>query len=186
MSFLNNIWQLKGGGELRKKHALLWVLHNIPELIAATGLIVAITVTIINVFTRYVLDFTYAGCDEIVILGFAWTIFPGCAAAYKRNMHFGIDAIIGLFSQRVQRFMSIGLRVFLLIFTAYMTYLSYILATKAWVKILTATRIPYFYLDLALVVGFAFMTGYSILFIIEEIKDKKVVMEEEGGNKNDF
>lgn len=48
---------------------------------------VTVVVVIMNVFTRYFLDFTYFWAEEIAVGCFAWTIFLGTAAAYRKRTY---------------------------------------------------------------------------------------------------
>lgn len=171
---------------MKKQSALSWISHNIPELIAAAGLVTAITTTSVCVFTRYILNFTYAGFDEVISLGFVWTVFPGCAAAYKRKMHFGIDSVVVLLPEGIRRIIELGIKVFLLLLTGYLTYLSYILAANAWEKSLVVIGVPYFYVDLSMIVGFGFATWYSLLFLIDALKTHRQWKMSRGGAVNDL
>lgn len=64
----------------KKNSTAKWIVIHIPELIASVALVFAITLTVINVFTRYCLHFTIKGSDEYVCIAFAWMVFPGTAA----------------------------------------------------------------------------------------------------------
>lgn len=46
---------------------------------------ITILVVIMNVFTRYVLKFTYFWAEEVAVGCFVWTIFLGTAAAYRKK-----------------------------------------------------------------------------------------------------
>jgi TRAP-type C4-dicarboxylate transport system permease small subunit len=169
--------------EYMKIKTLSWIFHHIPELIGGIALTCAITITVVNAFCRYAFGFTYAGSDELVIMGFGWTVFPGAAAAFRRKMHMGIDVLINIFPETIRRITEFCLSVFIVIINAYLTFLGFYLATHAWQKIMPATRIPYFYLDMAFVVGFAFMTWYSILNVYESIIFLKRSAEKTGNEK---
>ena len=152
-----------------KKTVFYKIIHHLPELIAGVALIWAITITVVNGLTRYILGFTFAGSDELVVLGFGWTVFPGCAAVFRLKMHMGIDALVKIFPTKTRQILDFCLEILILFINAFMIYLGFFLAYNAWGKILPATGISYFYLDMALVVGFAFMTWYSIGFIRDDI-----------------
>ena len=51
---------------------------------------VTICVVIMNVFTRYVLKFTYFWAEEVAVGCFVWTIFLGTAAAYRQKALIGV------------------------------------------------------------------------------------------------
>jgi TRAP-type C4-dicarboxylate transport system permease small subunit len=159
--------------EYMKTKPIFWIFHHIPELIGGIALICSITITVVNATCRYALGFTFAGSDELVIIGFGWAVFPGAAAAFRRKMHMGIDVLINMFPEKIRRITEFCLSVFIAIINAYLTFLGFYLATHAWQKIMPATRIPYFYLDMAFVVGFAFMTWYSLCNVYENIVSSK-------------
>jgi TRAP-type C4-dicarboxylate transport system permease small subunit len=81
----------------------------------------------------------------------------------------GIDALVNLFPANFRRILDFCIKITILTLNAYLTYLGFYLATHAWDKIMSATQIPYFYLDMAFVTGFAFMTWYSLCFVYEDI-----------------
>lgn len=77
-----------------------WIVVHLPELIAGAALVVAVSLTVVNAFTRYFLSFTIKGSDEINILAFAWMVFPGCACAYREKQHYGIDLVVNSLPNR--------------------------------------------------------------------------------------
>lgn len=142
----------------------------LPELIAGVALVVAIAVTGTNAFTRYLVGFTYAGTDEIVCMAFAWTVFPGAAAAFRRGMHYGIDLFVGLLPSRARGIADLFTRLAVTAIVAYVAWLSWILTRSAGSKVMTATRIPYTYFDAAMLLGFLLMAVYSAWFLIRDAR----------------
>lgn len=148
-----------------------WILVNLPELIAAIALTVAVTDTVVNAFTRYVLGFTYSGSSEIVSIAFVWTIFPGAAAAYKKGMHYGIDLVIMKLPPSVRRVAKVLSRLFIVVVLGIMAYLSFLLLKQVGTKKMPATYISYFWYDLPAVLSFIFMAIYSVYQLIKEIQN---------------
>lgn len=145
-----------------------WILVHLPELIAGAALVLAVSLTVINAFTRYFLSFTIKGSDEINILAFAWMVFPGCACAYREKQHYGIDLIVNSLPPKAKAIAEIIAELLSLVCLGIMFYLSIVLFNKVGTKILTATRISYKYFDAAMVVGFGLMTFYSLKALIED------------------
>lgn len=166
---------------MSKKRVLNFILHNSPEIIALLGLLTTIVLTVINVFTRYVLNYTYAGWNDIIAIGFAWATFISCAAAYKRKMHFGVDFIVKLFPVAIQNFIDRLLLFILFVINITLLYLSIILTIKSKGKLMVSTGIPYMYYDLSAVIAFTYMTFYSIKDLLVEFKLIKSHRSEEGG-----
>ena len=70
------------------------------------SIFIAITtsVVVMNVFTRYVLKFTYFWAEEIAVGCFVWTIFLGTAAAYREKGLLGVEAIVVLLPKKIKRY----------------------------------------------------------------------------------
>lgn len=169
--------------QTRAQKTLCWVLLRIPELVSAAALIFAITLTVVNAFTRYCLHFTIKGSDELICIAFAWMVFPGAAAAFRRRMHYGIDLVVGLFPPRgraVIELVTQGLIAFIL---CTLTYLSGVLLANVGEKIMTATRISYRVLDSGLFVGFLLMAAYSIVFFVQDLRALPKKLSGKGGAK---
>ena len=147
-----------------------WIFVHLPELVAGAALLFAIGLTVINAFTRYFLKFTFNGSDEMNILAFAWMVFPGCAAAYREKMHYGVDLIVNALPKKANAVVKIVAELMSLVVLAIMTYLSVVLFRNVGTKIMTATRISYKYFDAAMVVGFGLMSVYSLKALIEDIR----------------
>lgn len=156
---------------MKIKKYLKWVVSNSIELIAASALVASIFITTINAVTRYTLRYTWNPGTDITILCFAWVVFCGAAAAYKRKLHFGIDFAIAHIPERIRRFIELPTHLLVIFILAYATYLSFNLATHTGGKIFTNTKISYFWYDLSAVVGFAYMTGCEIFHTITNFKD---------------
>ena len=155
------------------KTRLSWVLRNFPLLAASCGLCVSVFVTVVNVATRYCFRFTIPGYDEVIVIGFAYTVFIGAAVAYRRNLHFGIDLAVNCLSERWRWAVALFVRVLLTAVNGYLTWLSWVLMNRAWRKIMPASQIPYAWFDLSAVIGFGLMTWYSFVLLYEFLKAKK-------------
>lgn len=174
----------KGGRYLKKNRttsAIKWIAVRFPELIAAVSLTVAITITVVNAFTRYLLKYTFAGSDEIVCIAFAWMVFPGAAAAFRRKMHYGIDLLVNALPVKLQTGINLLVKIAITVILACVTWLSILLVGNVGSKIMTATRISYRVLDSSLIVGFGLMTIYSTIFLVQELKEFPAKMKEKRG-----
>ena len=162
-----------------------WIIVHLPELIAGAALVLAVSLTVINAFTRYFLSFTIKGSDEINIMAFAWMVFPGCACAYREKLHYGIDMVVNSLPNKPKAFVKIIAELLSLVVLAIMFYLSLVLFNNVGTKILTATRISYKYFDAAMVFGFGLMAFYSFLALIEDIRALPAVLREKKEKKEE-
>lgn len=141
---------------------ILWILSNLMELVGCVALVSAILITTINAVTRYTMRITWNPGTDITTLCFAWVVFCGAAAAYKRKMHYGVELLISRLSPQARILAAKLTHVLLTLIIGYAFYLACYLAGHCGAKIMTNTRISYFWYDLSAVVGFAFMLLYEI------------------------
>ncbi len=156
----------------------LWLLKNIEEVISCLGLVLIIVVVAINVTLRYFFANSIAWAEEISVLGFSCVIFIGSAAVYKRNMHVGIDFVVNLLPTPLRKAVFALTRIFLLVFTGYVTYLGWVYANEAWDKPTSILFIPYFYINFPICLGFASMAFYSF---VDFLKLLRVIRPDGGG-----
>ena len=153
------------------KFSLKWVLTHIPEIIAGIAVTFSITLTTVNAITRYTISYTINGSDEYNCIAFAWLVFLGAAAAFRRKMHYGIDLVVNAFPAKVQAIVNLVAKILITLIVCTLTYLSVILCMNVRGKIFTATGISYLTLDAAMVVGFGMMSIFAILQLVETIRD---------------
>lgn len=143
------------------------------ELIGGTALVFSILITTVNAITRYSMRVTWNPGTDITTLCFAWVVFCGAAAAYKRKMHYGVDLIIKRLPAKAKKVVGLISHVILLFVLGFALYLAIYLTSHCGAKIMTNTRISYVWYDLSAVVGFAFMFVYEIIDSVRAIKDIK-------------
>ena len=169
------------GDNAARRITPLWLLKNFEEVISCLGLVLIIVVVTVNVVLRYFFARSIAWAEEVSVIGFSCVIFIGSAAVYKRNMHVGIDFVVNLLPDLWQRMISVATKVFLLVFTAYVTYLGWIYSVEAWDKPTSILFIPYFFINFPICIGFASMAVYSLLDCLALLKGRARSGEREGG-----
>lgn len=123
-------------------------------------------VVIMNVFTRYFLKFTYFWSEEIAVGCFVWTIFLGTAAAYREKGLIGVEAIIILLPKKIRDIVEFLTYLLLTILSGLMCLFSFTYVNSSS-KITAALEFSYGYINFAIVISFALMTLYSIIFTIQ-------------------
>lgn len=148
--------------------ALLWLISHIEEIIGATAIAIMLTAIFVNVMLRYIFRSPTAWADELALICMAYVTFVGGAAAYKRNLHFGIDILVDRLPDKGKHIMrSVMTFAFIFLF-GFMTYLGYDLTINAK-KVMNYSGWSYKYMDAALPLGFLSMTIYSIRYFIMSI-----------------
>lgn len=138
---------------------------------------ITILVVIMNVFTRYVLKFTYFWAEEVAVGCFVWTIFLGTAAAYRKKALIGVEAIVVLLPQKVRKFVQFIVYILMTVISGVMCYFGfqYVYSSS---KITAALEISYSYINSAIVLSFGLMTFYSIIYTIQSLKELFFTTEE--------
>lgn len=147
-----------------EKH-LKRIFANFEEIIASLFLAVMVTVLVANVVLRLSTSRSLLWMEEIAYLCFAWVVFVGAAAGYKRNLHSSIDMIIKFFPENTRRFVAILGMLLTLATCIIMVILSFNFSIQAWDKYTPFLYIRYTFIDISVTVGFLFTCVHSIVFI---------------------
>lgn len=150
-----------------------WLIKNFEELISGAALVMVVMVVIFNVISRYIFNISFNWAEEIAAIGFAWCVFVGASACYKRHMHIGIDAFITLLPDKISNIILAITNISLILVNAYLTYLSLVFSISAWIKPTAVLTIPYTFVDISSTIGFGLMTIHSIRFFIKDLKLEK-------------
>lgn len=147
------------------KNKMRWIALNLEEIIAGVGLTGMLIFTIFNVMMRYIFGQPKGWATEIAVICLVWATFPGAAACFKKNLHYGMDFLIIRLPSRIQsrlRQFLMGVCVILFVFLAVMA----ILFTFNSSKKTSYFMISYRYVNSAAIVGFLSMALYSCYFFI--------------------
>ena len=126
-------------------------------------------VVIMNVFTRYFLKFTYFWSEEIAVGCFVWTIFLGTAAAYREKGLIGVEAIVVLLPEKIRNIVEFFTYILLTILSGLMCLFSFTYVSTSS-KNTAALELSYGYINFAIVLSFALMTLYSLIFTVQSFK----------------
>ena len=130
---------------------------------------VTTVVVIMNVFTRYFLKFTYFWSEEIAVGCFVWTIFLGTAAAYREKGLIGVEAIVVLLPEKIRNIVEFFTYILLTILSGLMCLFRFTYVSTSS-NITAALELSYGYINFAIVLSFALMTLYSLIFTVQSFK----------------
>ncbi|WP_410208806.1 TRAP transporter small permease [Fusobacterium sp.] len=144
-------------------------LQDFELYVGSVFISITILVVIMNVFTRYVLKFTYFWAEEVAVGCFVWTIFLGTAAAYRKKALIGVEAIVVLLPLKARKFVQFLVYILMTVISGVMFYFGfqYVYSSS---KITAALEISYSYINSAIVLSFGLMTIYSIIFSVQSFK----------------
>ncbi len=154
------------------------------ELYIGSLFLLATTVIVImNVFTRYFMDFTFHWSEEIAVSAFVWTIFLGFANAYKCNELIGVEVLTKLLPKKGKNIVEFLTSLVTTTLSGVMFYFSYIYVSGS-TKITAALEVSYKYIYISMVIAFALITLYSIYYSIKSFK-KIFIIEDAVGEEGD-
>ena len=156
------------------KKKLIWIACNIEEILASTALGVTLLITTTNVLLRYFVNTTIPGYSDISVFCFAWAVFLGMSACYKRGMHYGVDFLMVCLPEKAKKVLHLIIDVIVLCGCVVALYLAFKLfwATLAGTgRVSSYLHISYGYMYMSGVLGFGLIVIYAVRFIIKDIKE---------------
>ena len=142
----------------------LFLVTHIEEVISSVAIAAMLIICSCNVFCRYALRNAISWADEVEVCLLAWTTFVGSAAAYKRNLHYGMDFVVNHVPRRARRILRLVITALIFATSAFLAYESFLFTLNVQ-KVMPYTRLPYKWIDASAVVGFASMTIYSAIYL---------------------
>lgn len=150
---------------------LKWFVLHIEEIISGIAIAIMMCAIFLNVIMRYAFRNPTAWADELAVICLAYVTFVGGAAAYKKNLHFGIDVLLDRLPIKIRMFIRRLTNFIFIVMFAFVTVMGYRLFAGA-VKVFNYSGWSYKIMDAALPLGFLSMTVYSIYFFVQSFRDK--------------
>ncbi|MEM0911559.1 MAG: TRAP transporter small permease [Pseudomonadota bacterium] len=144
--------------------------NNIDEIVCGTALVLMILLVIINVFLRYLFNFTISWGEEVATICFVWCVFLGASATYKNKMDMGIDYFVARAPEHVKYLFKALTGLLLLAINGYIFVMAIIFTRIAWQKPTAVLGISSSVVNSALIVGFGLITFYTLRFIYRDVQ----------------
>lgn len=148
------------------------IFVNFEEVVAGSALFLMTACVFFNTFGRIFFKKSFATLDELSYLFFAYVIFVGSSALYKRYGHGVIDLVVRLLPEKIQAAISAVISALLVFICGLTFYLSCGYCLSAWTRYSQTLQIPQSFTAFALVLGFFFMTIHSVFFLKNVITKK--------------
>lgn len=136
-------------------------------------LIVIVSVTILQVFFRFVLDTPLVWSDELGRFLFIWMVFIGAAIVSFDDRHLTVEVIQERMSVKVKLISSIIIRTLIVAFLVITIYSSFDLVRVSHYLTSGALKIPFSYWRVAAPIGSALMIIFIIIRTILDIRSFK-------------
>lgn len=143
-------------------------IHNFEEFLCGVFLVTMITLVIVNVFLRYLFDYSIFWAEEVATICFVWCVFIGASATYKHKMDMGIDLLIKKLPATLERRIRFAVQLILLVLNGYIFYMAIVFTNIAWVKPTAVLGVSSAVINSALIVGFGLITFHTVRFIYRD------------------
>lgn len=171
----------RGQGKLRRAFDFL---EDLITYIGIIFLILMILIVTMTVITRYTINFTFRWSDEVALLLMIWFGFIGIALGVKSSIHLSLEFFMGLFPDRLQKWVYQLENIMVGFFGYSMFYYGIQLYSRTKKTILPATMWSRGLLYIIIPVSGAFVLIFSIEKFINNFKKKEIISElsdENGG-----
>ena len=148
--------------------------HIVKNLDAyAAGFLFAITmvIVIVNVFTRYLVNYIIPWGEEVATSCFVYTVFLGAAWGLRTRQHVGVDLLVEKLPPTARRIVHLLTDIIILVLNSYITYLSVQYTYSSRIKTMPILKISSVWLNSALILGFGLMAIYALVNCIHDVKD---------------
>ena len=142
---------------------------HLEEILCGCFLIAMISLVIVNVFLRYLFDYSIFWAEEVATICFVWCVFIGASATYKHKMDMGVDILIRKTPEKIEKAIRFIVRLILLTINAYIFYMAIVFTHIAWSKPTAVLGVSSAVVNSALIVGFGLITFHTIRFLIQDI-----------------
>jgi len=115
--------------------------------------VLVIVPVIINVFSRSAFKHYSTSLEAIALSAYVWIGYAGFGYLYKKNAHVDVKFIEKMLPPIGQEMMEIFRDVFILVFTTFMAYWGVKLCRSGLTRMITGTKISYFFPYASIVVG---------------------------------
>ncbi len=130
------------------------------------------TVISIQIFSRYVINFSIFWTEELARYLLVWTALTGAALALKENAHIAINVLVECFPDKTKTKIILLSKIITLVFLISLFYVGFSLALSMYSQKSDALRIPLFWPYLSIPASAALMSFYLLSSLIKKHKEE--------------
>lgn len=155
------------------KKLIAFILSNVEEIVTAIFLAALLLLTIFNVTLRFTTGRSLVWTEEVSFGCFAWVVFLGASAAYKRHLHSSVEILVQTMPKRFQQVVETVTYVALLLTLGVITYFSLRFSIAAHFKVTPVLKIPYTYIDISVCVGCLLMSVHTVKYLADILRGRR-------------
>lgn len=143
---------------------------SFEEIVSSIALIIIVLSVTWGVITRYILAQPAAWTGEVATILFAWVVFIGAAAVFKKGEHISIDMLLTMLPPKVHVWVQAIVDITVLAVLGTMSFLTIEYALSAIDVPTTILRIPETSIYGGVALGFVLMTVRQAIFLVRRIR----------------
>ncbi|ERM02159.1 C4-dicarboxylate ABC transporter permease [Brucella intermedia 229E] len=137
------------------------LFEKLIEWLAAVPLFILLAMFNIAVVMRYWMHQPLQWTEEMAGLLMIWIVMLGSIAAERSNQHLAIPMLVDLFSEKLREIINAVVAILSGgLFLLYVSYAGYKLSVAAQLKVTDVLRVSYYWIDIAVPVGFVIIALY--------------------------
>lgn len=136
--------------------------YGVEDWVTLAAFWLMVGCVVLQFFTRYVLNDSYAWTEEIAIYALIVVVFLGASMCVRASRHIQVDFIYRYLSPGMGRILSTGVDLLRIVFFGYATWLMYKYASLIPDEMMTTIQFPKSIVFNAVVIAFALMTLRSV------------------------
>ncbi len=148
-------------------------LDMAEEVLACAALVLVVLAVAWGVLTRYVTAQPAPWAGEVAGMAFAWLVFLGSAAGFKRGMHASVDLLTARLPGMVRRSLEIVVDLAVLAFAAYVVWLGLEFTNRNLDNPSPVLRLPMSIIYLPVTLGFASITFRQAIRLLRDLRSQE-------------
>lgn len=161
------------------------VINKIIEIMCTLIMGYMVLAVCWQVITRFILKNPSTLTEEILRYLLVWTTMVGGAYAYGRRKHLSINILTKKLPRNGQKILDIVIQAVIILFSVIVMIMGGMrLVSTTSNQISAALRLPMPYVYASVVVGGVLIIFYSLLFIVEDIKEMAAEQDETSVTQN--
>lgn len=144
-------------------------IDKIMYVIGGSGLLICAGMCGANILMWWFAGKRIAICDEVSLFGLVWATYIGMGILYRQNGHCTMDFVVKAMPPKARSVIRIITDIIIIAVCVITVYYSWKLAIKSFNKKLVLTKIPYFYVDISITVGYAHMLVLTVGDIVANV-----------------
>lgn len=137
-------------------------IARITDWLAALPLFVLLAIFNVAVVMRYFIDRPLQWTEEVAGLLMIWIVMLGGIAAERDNQHLAIPVVVDLLPPKATAAINLVVSLLSAAFLLYVSYVGLMLALTVKFKVTDILRVSYFWIDIAIPVGFVAIAAYMV------------------------